>query len=177
MIWRPLGRTGKYARNFMHRWSKLFVPTLREAPSDAEVASHKFLLRSGYIRQLGAGIYNYLPLGQRSFNKIIAIVREEMDKIGQEFFLPAILPKTQFGQFTSAVSLTQSVFVIVSNYAVGFVVDRTGSYKVIYWWSAVLTAISLVLWLVLYRDWVRLGGSHHYVAPVYEDMRGENAVE
>ena len=57
------------------------------------MASHKFLLRSGYIRQLGAGIYNYLPLGQRSLNKIIGIVREEMDKIGQEFFLPAILPK------------------------------------------------------------------------------------
>ena len=77
----------------MHRWSKLFVPTLREAPADAEVASHKFLLRSGYIRQLGAGIYSYLFLGQRSLNKIIGIVREEMDKIGQEFFLPAILPK------------------------------------------------------------------------------------
>jgi prolyl-tRNA synthetase len=69
----------------MHRWSKLFVPTLREAPADAEVASHKFLLRAGYIRQLGAGIYNYLFLGQRSLNKIIGIVREEMDKIGQEF--------------------------------------------------------------------------------------------
>jgi prolyl-tRNA synthetase len=77
----------------MHRWSKLFVPTLREAPADAEVASHKFLLRAGYIRQLGAGLYNYLFLGQRSLNKIIAIVREEMDTIGQEFFLPAILPK------------------------------------------------------------------------------------
>ena len=77
----------------MHRWSKLFIPTLREAPADAEVASHKFLLRAGYIRQLGAGIYNYLPLGQRALNKIIAIVREEMDKIGQEFYLPAILPK------------------------------------------------------------------------------------
>ncbi|HEY6489531.1 MAG: proline--tRNA ligase [Terracidiphilus sp.] len=77
----------------MHRWSKLFIPTLREAPTDAEVASHKFLLRAGYIRQLGAGIYNYLFLGQRSLNKIIAIVREEMDTIGQEFFLPAILPK------------------------------------------------------------------------------------
>src|SRR6202521_2119978 len=77
----------------MHRWSKLFVPTLREAPTDAEVASHKFLLRAGYIRQLGAGIYNYLFMGQRSLNKIIGIVREEMDTIGQEFFLPAILPK------------------------------------------------------------------------------------
>jgi prolyl-tRNA synthetase len=77
----------------MHRWSKLFVPTLREAPADAEVASHKFLLRAGYVRQLGAGIYNYLFLGQRSLNKIIGIIREEMDKIGQEFLLPAILPK------------------------------------------------------------------------------------
>ena len=77
----------------MHRWSKLFIPTLREAPADAEVASHKFLVRAGYIRQVGAGLYNYLFLGQRSLNKIIAIVRDEMDKIGQEFLLPGILPK------------------------------------------------------------------------------------
>jgi prolyl-tRNA synthetase len=82
----------------MHRWSKLFVPTLREAPADAEVASHKFLLRAGYIRQLGAGIYNYLFLGQRSLNKIIAIVREEMDRIGQEFYLPGILPREPWEQ-------------------------------------------------------------------------------
>ncbi|MGA3035262.1 MAG: proline--tRNA ligase, partial [Terracidiphilus sp.] len=82
----------------MHRWSKLFIPTLREAPTDAEVASHKFLLRAGYIRQLGAGIYNYLFLGQRSLNKIIAIVREEMDKIGQEFYLPGILPKEPWAE-------------------------------------------------------------------------------
>ena len=77
----------------MHRWSKLFIPTLREAPADAEVASHKFLLRAGYIRQLGAGIYSYLFLGRRSLNKIIAIVREEMDQIAQEFYLPGILPR------------------------------------------------------------------------------------
>ena len=82
----------------MHRWSKLFVPTLREAPADAEVASHKFLLRAGYIRQLGAGIYNYLFLGARSLNKIIAIVREEMDQIGQEFYLPAIHPRELWEQ-------------------------------------------------------------------------------
>jgi len=88
----------------MHRWSKLFVPTLREAPADAEVASHKFLVRAGYIRQLGAGIYNYLFLGQRSMNKIIGIVREEMDRIGQEFYLPAILPRElweQSGRWTA----------------------------------------------------------------------------
>src|ERR1700679_1107418 len=76
----------------MHRWSKLFILPLREVPTDAEVASHKLLLRAGYIRQLSAGLYSYLPLGQRSLNKIIAIVREEMDKIGQEFFLPALNP-------------------------------------------------------------------------------------
>ena len=77
----------------MHRWSQLFIPTLREAPADAEVASHKFLVRAGYIRQLAAGIYSYLFLGQRSFNKIIGIVRGEMDKIGQEFYLPALHPR------------------------------------------------------------------------------------
>jgi prolyl-tRNA synthetase len=76
----------------MHRWSKLFIPTLREAPADAEVASHKFLVRAGYIRQLGAGIYSYLFLGQRSIDRIIGIVREEMDRIGQEFLLPTIHP-------------------------------------------------------------------------------------
>jgi prolyl-tRNA synthetase len=77
----------------MHRWSELFIPTLREAPADAEVASHKFLVRAGYIRQLAAGIYSYLFLGNRSFNKIMAIVRQEMDRIGQEFYLPALHPR------------------------------------------------------------------------------------
>jgi prolyl-tRNA synthetase len=77
----------------MHRWSQLFIPTLREAPADAEVASHKFLVRAGYIRQLAAGIYSYLFLGNRSFNKIMGIVREEMDRIGQEFYLPALHPR------------------------------------------------------------------------------------
>src|SRR5215467_14361666 len=77
----------------MHLWSELFIPTLREAPADAEVASHKFLIRAGYIRQLAAGLYSYLFLGQRSLNKIMAIVRQEMDKIGQEFYLPALHPR------------------------------------------------------------------------------------
>ncbi len=77
----------------MHRWSQLFIPTLREAPADAEVASHKFLVRAGYIRQLAAGIYSFLFLGQRSMLKITKIVREEMDRIGQEFHLPALHPR------------------------------------------------------------------------------------
>ncbi|MGA9503334.1 MAG: proline--tRNA ligase [Terriglobales bacterium] len=77
----------------MHRWSELFIPTLREAPADAEVASHKLLVRAGYIRQLGAGIYSFLFLGNRSAQKIMGIVRAEMDKIGQEFYLPALNPR------------------------------------------------------------------------------------
>jgi prolyl-tRNA synthetase len=82
----------------MHRWSKLFLPTLREAPADAEVASHKFLVRAGYIRQLSAGIYSYLFLGQRAINYIVGIVRKEMDTIGQEFLLPALLPRELWEQ-------------------------------------------------------------------------------
>lgn len=77
----------------MYRWSQLFIPTLREAPADAEVASHKFLVRAGYIRQLSAGIYSQLFLAKRALNKIENIVREEMNKIGQEFDLPVLHPR------------------------------------------------------------------------------------
>jgi prolyl-tRNA synthetase len=74
-------------------WSKLFIPTLREDPAEAEMISHKLLLRAGYVRQLAAGVYSYLFLAQRSILKIINIVREEMDAIGaQEMFLPALCP-------------------------------------------------------------------------------------
>src|SRR5690606_6585908 len=75
------------------RWSKLFIPTLREVPADAEVPSHRLLLRAGFIRQLGAGIYSYLPLARRTLLKIEQIIREEMDRMGaQEFYLPALHP-------------------------------------------------------------------------------------
>src|ERR1700761_6230475 len=74
-------------------WSRLHIPTLRDTPAEAEVASHRLLLRAGYIRQLSAGIYSYLFLAQRSLLKIQNIVREEMDAIGaQEFLLPALNP-------------------------------------------------------------------------------------
>src|SRR5258708_4136100 len=74
--------------------SKSFVPTLKEVPADATVASHQRLVRAGYIRQLAAGIYSILPLAQRSISKITEIVREEMNGIGgQEFYLPALNPR------------------------------------------------------------------------------------
>jgi prolyl-tRNA synthetase len=75
------------------RWSQYFIPTLREDPADAEVVSHKLLLRAGIVRQLGAGIYSYLPLGQRIALKVMQILREEINAVGgQEFFLPALHP-------------------------------------------------------------------------------------
>src|SRR5260370_32570418 len=75
------------------RWSTLFIPTLRETPAEAEVISHQLLLRAGYIRQLSAGIYNYLLLAQRSLLKIQQIVREEMNAIGgQEMLLATLHP-------------------------------------------------------------------------------------
>ena len=60
------------------RWSSLFIPTLREDPADAEVASHRLLIRAGYIRQLTAGVYSLLPLAQRVRLKVMQIIREEM---------------------------------------------------------------------------------------------------
>jgi prolyl-tRNA synthetase len=75
------------------RWSQLHIPTLREDPADAEVASHRLLLRAGFIRQLMAGHYSMLPLGLRVRAKIIDIIREEMNAIGaQEFLLPCMHP-------------------------------------------------------------------------------------
>jgi prolyl-tRNA synthetase len=75
------------------RQSQLFIPTLREAPADAEAVSHKLLVRGGYIRQLSAGIWTYLPLGWRVHEKVVQIVREEMNAIGgQEMLMPVLTP-------------------------------------------------------------------------------------
>src|SRR5689334_6318319 len=77
----------------LSRFSQLFIPTLKEAPADAQVVSHKLLVRAGFIRQLGAGIYDYLPLAKRTLTRIEQIIREEMSALGaQEFYLPALHP-------------------------------------------------------------------------------------
>ena len=75
------------------RWTKTYIPTLRESPAEAELVSHRYLLRAGYIRKLAAGVYNYLPLMQRVLLKVTQIVREEMDRAGaQEVLLPVLQP-------------------------------------------------------------------------------------
>jgi prolyl-tRNA synthetase len=66
----------------LHRASQLFLPTLRDPPADAEARSHKLLVRGGYIRQVGAGLWTYLPLGWKVHQNVVRIVREEMDAIG-----------------------------------------------------------------------------------------------
>jgi len=75
------------------RQSQLFIPTLREAPADAEAVSHKLLVRGGYIRQVAAGVWTFLPLGWRVHQKVVQIIREEMDAIGgQEMLMPVLTP-------------------------------------------------------------------------------------
>jgi prolyl-tRNA synthetase len=75
------------------RQSQLFIPTLREAPADAEAVSHKLLVRGGYIRQVSAGVWTFLPLGWRVHQKVVQIVREEQDAIGaQEMLMPVLTP-------------------------------------------------------------------------------------
>ena len=76
------------------RWSQTLVATLREAPADAEILSHKLLLRAGLIRKLTGGVYTFLPLGLRVLRKVEQIVREEMDRAGAvEVLMPALQPR------------------------------------------------------------------------------------
>src|SRR5512144_1927651 len=75
------------------RWSQAFIPTLKEIPAEAEIASHKLLLRAGLIRKLTGGLYTFLPLGLRVLRKVERIVREEMDRAGAlEVLMPALQP-------------------------------------------------------------------------------------
>ena len=75
------------------RWSKAFIPTLRDDPADSEAVSHKLLVRAGYIRQLMSGVYSMLPLGQLVRDKVMDVIRDEIDAIGgQEFLLPQLHP-------------------------------------------------------------------------------------
>ena len=75
------------------RLSKSFIPTVKETPADAIIPSHQLMIRAGMIRLLSAGVYAFLPFGQRVMKKVMEIVKEEMDAIGgQEFYLPALSP-------------------------------------------------------------------------------------
>src|SRR6266513_2167513 len=75
------------------RWSQTLIPTLREAPADAEILSHKLLLRAGLIRKLAGGVYTFMPLGLRALRKVEQIIRDEMNRAGAiEVLMPALQP-------------------------------------------------------------------------------------
>jgi prolyl-tRNA synthetase len=93
------------------KWTQTLIPTLREAPSDAEIASHKLLLRAGLIRKLAGGVYTFLPLGLRSLRKVEQIIREEMDRAGAvEVLMPALQPKEIWEQSGRAETASNVLF-------------------------------------------------------------------
>jgi len=93
------------------KWTKTLIPTLREAPADAEILSHKLLLRAGLIRKLAGGVYTFLPLGLRALRKVERIVREEMDEAGAiEVLMPALQPKEIWEQSGRAETASNVLF-------------------------------------------------------------------
>ena len=92
----------------MH-FSKLFAPTLKESPADAEVISHKLMVRAGMIRQVASGIYSILPLGLRVLRKVEQIIREEINQVGgQEVFLPSIQPAELWIEANAGIFMARS---------------------------------------------------------------------
>lgn len=93
----PTGEQGLRWATVITRLSRLFLRTLRDDPADAEVPSHKLLVRAGYVRRIAPGVYSWLPLGLRVLHKVEEVVREEMNAIGaQEISLPALLPRDPY---------------------------------------------------------------------------------
>ncbi len=98
-------------------WSKTLIPTLREAPADATVPSHRLMLRAGMIRQLGAGHYSYLPLGLRALQKVMAVVRREMDAAGAvEVFMPTLQPIELWEQTGRRADYGDNLFVLTDRH-------------------------------------------------------------
>ena len=89
------------------RQSQLFIPTLREAPADAEAVSHRLLVRGGYIRQVGAGLWTFLPLGWRVHQKVVEVIREEMNDIGGQEMLCPVLTPAELWERTGRISIPE----------------------------------------------------------------------
>ena len=99
------------------KWTQTLIPTARQVPGEAEVPSHQLMLRAGYIRRLGAGVYDYLPLGLRALKKVMAIVREEMDVAGAvEVFLPTLQPVELWEQTGRRTAYGENLFVVTDRH-------------------------------------------------------------
>ena len=104
----------------IHRASQLFLPTLRDAPADADAASHKLLVRGGFIRQVGTGLWTYLPLGWRVHQKVVQIIREEMNAIGGQEMLCPVLTPAELWERSGRIAIPQ-VFKLVDGSGRAFV--------------------------------------------------------
>src|SRR5438128_2307332 len=89
------------------RASQRFLPTLREAPADAEAVSHKLLVRGGFIRQVGTGLWSYLPLGWRVHQKVVQVIREEIDAIGGQEMLCPVLTPAELWELSGRISIPE----------------------------------------------------------------------
>jgi prolyl-tRNA synthetase len=106
------------------RASQLFIPTLRDDPADAEAASHRLLVRGGYIRQLGAGLWTYMPLGWRVHRKVEQIIREEMDAIGSQEMLGPVLTPAELWKTTGRYD-SPEIFKLQDRFGRDFVLPLT----------------------------------------------------
>ena len=106
--------------------TRMLIPTMKEVPSDAEAVSHQLMLRGGYIKQISAGMYTYLPLANRVLQKIEAIVRKEMDKIGAvEMLAPAVIPAELWQQSGRYDTYGQTLFKLKDRHDRDFILGPT----------------------------------------------------
>jgi len=115
------------------RYSRMFIPTVKEVPADAEIASHKLMIRAALIRKVASGTYTYLPLGWRSLLKIIAIVREEMDRAGaQEILVPSMQPLELWDKTGRSTDYGPTIFRLDDRHGKGNVLGPTAEEVVTY---------------------------------------------
>jgi prolyl-tRNA synthetase len=115
------------------RYSRMFIPTVKEIPADAEIASHQLMIRAALIRKVASGTYTYLPLGWRSLLKIIAIVREEMDKAGaQEILVPSMQPLELWDKTGRSIDYGPTIFRLDDRHGKGNVLGPTAEEVVTY---------------------------------------------
>src|SRR5438105_10502921 len=107
------------------RASQLYLPTLRDAPADADAVSHKLLVRAGFIRQVSAGLWSFTPLGWRSHRKVEQIVREEMDAIGAQEWLAPVLTPAELWEATGRLGIPEIFRVEKSDYILPLTHEET----------------------------------------------------